>query len=149
MKINRTIRIKAVFLLVVFALNTMVGFACAVGMEFNSKHHSHHEEGTSQTVHHHHEGVKHHHHDEAAGRSDSKEEDNCCNKNVIQFSQLDKLLAHAINAGIEAPVTLVFLHAFYSSYLSPFAETAKQYRVVRPCFPNSPDIRVSIRSFQI
>jgi hypothetical protein len=147
MKINSTIQLKAAFLLVVFALNTMVGFACAVGMGFNSKHH--HEEASSSTATHHHESLKHHHHDEASAKKGAANDDNCCNKNVIQFSQLDKLLAHAVNTGIETPVTLVFLHAFYLSYLSPFAKISKQFRVVQPYFSNSPDIRVSIQSFQI
>lgn len=130
MKRSKTIQLKAVFLLAVFILNTMVGFACAVGLDmgFNSKHH-HHKEGT--TLHHH------------------QDSENCCNDEAIQFSQLDKLLAQAVNTGIEAPVMLVpdFL---YHPDLSSFTGEKK--------FPSSPKkpyvstargIRVSIQSFQI
>jgi hypothetical protein len=41
MKRNRSIKLKAIFLLVVFTLNTAVTFACAVGlnMGFNRSHH--------------------------------------------------------------------------------------------------------------
>ncbi|SHN34309.1 hypothetical protein [Chitinophaga sp. CF418] len=147
MKINSTIRLKAAFLLVVFALNTMIGFACAVGMGFNSKHH--HEEASSSAATHHHKSQKCHHHDEAPAKKGAANDDNCCNKNVIQFSQLDKLLTHAVSTGIETPVTIVFLHDFYLSYLSPFAKISKQNRVVHPYFSSSPDIRVSIQSFLI
>lgn len=118
MKRTRTIQIKAVFLLVVFALNTMVGFACAVGMEF----------------------ISHHHHDHHHA-------DHCCNKNVIQFSQLDKLLAQSVNTGIESPVAVILFPSFYLSYLAPSLKTEKQ--IPRQLFFDPPDIRVSIQSFQI
>ena len=57
MKINISIQLKAAFLLVVFGLNTLVGFACAVGvdMSFNSSHHD--EEAIE--VHVHADGTKH------------------------------------------------------------------------------------------
>lgn len=124
MKRTRTIQIKAVFLLVVFALNTMVGFACAVGMEF----------------------ISHHHHDHHHKASD-KHADHCCNKNVIQFSQLDKLLAQSVNTGIESPVAVILFPSFYLSYLAPSLKTEKQ--IPRQLFFDPPDIRVSIQSFQI
>ena len=41
MKRSPSIQLKAAFLLIVFSLNTVVGFACSVGLEmgFNSSHH--------------------------------------------------------------------------------------------------------------
>src|SRR4051794_29582246 len=107
MKRTSTIQIKAIFLLIVFVLNTMVGFACAVGVEFKSHHH------------------KHHHH-EASHKHDTSDDDHCCNKHVIKFSQLDKLLTQVVNAGIEAPVAFIFLPSFYLPYLSPSLITEKQ-----------------------
>ncbi|MVT42056.1 hypothetical protein GO495_15800 [Chitinophaga oryziterrae] len=125
MKRTRTIQIKAFFLLVVFALNTMAGFACAVGMELIAHHHD-----------------KHHHH-----KTSDKQDDHCCNKHVIKFSQLDKLLARSVNTGIESPVTFIFLPSFYLPYLAPSFKTEKP--IPRQRFFNPPDIRVSIQSFQI
>ncbi|WP_216823539.1 hypothetical protein, partial [Niastella vici] len=95
MKTNRTIQLKAIFLLVVFSLNTLVGFACAVGlnMGFNAKHH-HDDDPVSlaTATSHHHEGSTTHHHHKELAKSKATGDDNCCTENVIQFSQLDKLL---------------------------------------------------------
>jgi hypothetical protein len=152
MKRNRTIQLKAIFLLAVFALNTLVGFACAVGlnMGFNTKHH-HAEDPVSSaiTAHHHHEGVIHHHQEKATKTKNATEDGNCCKNEVIKFSQLDKLLAHAVYAGIEMPVILVHLHFLYQHYLSPFTQSHEQLQVVRPYISSSRGIRVSIQSFQI
>ena len=154
MSVRLSIQVKAAFLLLVFSLNTIVGFACAAGLDmgFNSKHHHHHDddEVSPTKVTHHHEGVKHHHDEELNNKNNkSTDDDNCCNKGVIKFSELDKLLTHVVNAGIEIPVIFVFLHSFYLPYLAPLAKTTKQIQVARRCYFNSPDIRVSIQSFQI
>lgn len=149
MRRNRTIQIKAIFLLIVFALNTMVGFACAVGleMEFNTKHHHVDSAVPVATKTHHHDNTDHHHHPKE--KKNPAEDDNCCNDNVIKFSQLDKLLAHAVNAGIEIPVMLVHLHFLYNTYLSSFTTDYEQIPVARPYISSSRGIRVSIQSFQI
>ncbi len=57
-----SIQLKAAFLLIVFSLNTIVGFACAVGLDlgFNSSHHPD-EEGRKTVVHVHADGEKHIH----------------------------------------------------------------------------------------
>jgi len=129
MKSNKVIQLKAVFLLAVFILNTMVGFACAVGMDmgFNSKHH-HHKEGT--TLHHH------------------QDNENCCNDEAIQFSQLDKLLTQAVNTGVEAPVAL--LHFTYQPDLLSFSKEKQPINSPKkPYVSSARGIRVSIQSFQI
>lgn len=148
---NKTISIKcsAAFLLMVFALNTLVGFACAMGadMGFNSPHH-HDDEVASTSVHHDHDSNSHHH--EEAEADKSKDDGNCCKDSVVQLSQQDKLLANVVTISLESPVTLVFLHSFYISFLSTSAAIINQEnRTVRWQFPASPDIRVSIQSFLI
>lgn len=148
MRTNKVIQLKAIFLLVVFSLNTLVGFACAVGlnMGFNTKHH--HQENAVAVAHHHHEGAAHHHH--ATKTKHSTEDDNCCNDGVIKFSQTDKLIAQAVNAGGEMPLMLVQLHFIYQlSYTSSFTTAHGQTQVVRPYVLSSRGIRVSIQSFQI
>jgi hypothetical protein len=152
MKPNRAIQLKAVFLLVVFSLNTIVGFACAVGlnMGFNKKHHHYDETVSRSTVSHHHEkGTAHHHHRGDQAKSKTTEDHNCCTDNAAQLSGSDKLLAQTINSGIETPVALVALHFLYSSNLSSFTQHTKKIQVVRPYVLNSRGIRVSIQSFQI
>ncbi|MBC9929030.1 hypothetical protein [Chitinophaga qingshengii] len=151
MKKSKTIQLKAIFLLIVFSLNTLVGFACAVGlnMGFPSKHH--HDEGaiTPVLTTHYHREATHHHGKEIAKAGKAADDDNCCNNNVIEFSQLDKLLAHTVDSGIETPVVLVHLHFFYQSYLPYFTQSREQAPVLRPYISSSRGIRVSIQSFQI
>ena len=151
MKRNSTIRLKAIFLLAVFALNTLVGFACAVGLDmgFNTKHHHTDEAVSASADDHHHDGKAHHHHEATTKAKEASEDENCCNDSVIKFSQLDKLLAHAVNTGIETPVMLVQLHFFYTSYFSPFTTIPEQIQVARPYILGSRGIRVSIQSFLI
>jgi ABC-type nickel/cobalt efflux system permease component RcnA len=152
MKPNRAIQLKAIFLLVVFSLNTLIGFACAAGMNmgFNKKHHHHNDPVSSATVSHHHETTHHHHHDEALTKKNATEDNNCCTDKASQLSGSDKLLAQTINTGSETPVALVFLHFLYSSDLSSlFTQNIKKVPVVRPFVLNSRGIRVSIQSFQI
>jgi len=148
---NASIRIKAVFLLAVFSLNTLVGFACATGlnMGFNAKHH-HDEETVSPAIGHHHKGATHHHEGKTSTVQKAREDNNCCNDVVIKFSQVDKLLTHAINAGIELPVMLASLHFLYLSHLSSFTQGhGRSLPVPRPYVVDSRGIRVSIQSFQI
>ena len=63
---NRTIsiKIKATLLITVFSLNTVMGFACSMGIDmgYNKSHHS--EEATEVSVHFHDDAKKHHHENE-------------------------------------------------------------------------------------
>lgn len=113
MKRKTSIQLKAAFLLMVFALNTVVGFACAVGVDlgFNSKHHQE-DEATEAVVHVHKEGKKHvhqekkekHSHDKSYSYDEANNEhkgsgdkDNCCNDKVNSFQQLDKSVPQTVN----------------------------------------------------
>ena len=61
MKRNKTIKFRAAFLLLVFGLNTVVGFACALGLDmgFNNSHQQ--EKTTDAAIHIHADGKKHVH----------------------------------------------------------------------------------------
>lgn len=64
MKLITSIKLKAAFLLVVFATNTIVGFACSLGLDmgYNSAHHE--EDATTEAVVHiHKDGKKHIHYE--------------------------------------------------------------------------------------
>jgi hypothetical protein len=64
MKKNRSIQLKAAILLMVFSLNTVVGFVCSLGLDigYNSKHHGV-DTATEAVVHIHKDGKKHIHHE--------------------------------------------------------------------------------------
>lgn len=94
MKRNKSIQIKAALLLVVFSLNTIIGFACSIGLKkilsssdhhdakktkavvhvhADGKKHIHHEkEDTKPVVHIHADGKKHIHHEKAVKPEEKK-----------------------------------------------------------------------------
>jgi len=121
MKPSRTIKYKALFLLVSFSLNSVIGFACSLGVDmgFNKGHHEHN--GKEQHKHSHnkhsdthgndHPGKhahKHNHnhtegHKQSTGNTVSfhaPEDENCCNGLVVDFQNLDKALAKS-NSGVQ------------------------------------------------
>lgn len=153
MKRNISIQLKATFLLLVFALNTVVGFACAVGldMDFNSTHHE--EAAVEVAVHVHADGKKYEHHDDSQKHQHKKHEDSkkddCCNDGVIKFQNLDKNLVQNVKVPVIAfdyiALTAV---AFSYNYLKVFSVVSQKI-LPRNFHPPPQDIRIAIRSFQI
>ena len=120
MKKIKSIQLKAAFLLIVFSLNTIIGFACAVGfdMSFNSNHHE--EEVAKTTEHVHDDGKKHlhnnaidHHDENVKVHHETSAKDNCCNDEVTKIIQQDKAVAPSVNI-----VSPVFFTALISSFYS-------------------------------
>ena len=163
---NRAIQVKAAFLLVVFSLNTVIGFACSIDIDmgFNTKHH--HEEATEASVHIHADGKKHlhhkkyahheetanHHHDEATNdhHKSKDEKDNCCNDGVMKITQLDKAVPQPVNVTLHPVFFTAFISSFYyiDTLYSSYVNTSIRY-FVRCYHPPIPDIRIAIQSFQI
>ena len=154
MKINKSIQLKAAFLLTVFALNTVVAFACSLGVDmgFNKHHHDENEEPVvakhshQHSTPHHHEhntGIAAHHHEKSEPGKDG-----CCNDKAIQFQQVDKSLRNTTNLLIKAPVFVAFMSAFYGVEMkNPLLALA--HTVIIPQYYPPPDIRITIQSFQI
>lgn len=162
MKRNISIQIKAAFLLIAFSMNTVVGFACSVGIDmgYNSKNH-HDEFETKGAVHVHEDGKKHvhpeqkesqsasHHHDEVNNPdNEGNDSDNCCNDQVTKFEQIDKAIPHS------SAVNFIFFTAFISSFYnidnlvaSQITKSTKYF--VRGHHPPIPDILIAIQRFQI
>ena len=150
MKINSSIQFKAAFLIIVFSLNTVIGFACAVGMDmgFNTSHH-HDEAAMEATMHVHTDGKKHIHHNDNDHHTSNNETDNCCNDQVMKFTQLDKSVPQSIKT-ISPTFLTAFVSAWYDIdilYTSYFDTSIKYF--VRSYHPPIPDIRIAIQSFQI
>ena len=161
---KRKYRIIAAFLLVVFSLNTILGFACSVGLDmgYNSKHH-HDDQALAAVVHIHSSGKKyvHHekhdrnnstkrpHHERAISNEINSENNDCCSGEVRKFGQADKVLPET--AGLVHPV---FLSPFIDGQFKVVFPTAFDIvKDIKPFFrsyhPPIPDIRIAIRSFQI
>jgi ABC-type nickel/cobalt efflux system permease component RcnA len=141
-----SIQFKAALLFIVFALNTIFGFACALGVNTALiEHISHTEEAHVSHAHIHTDGEKHHHHHE----KDPKEKDDCCNSHVVSFEHLDKIIATSVSIDF----TLHFFESPTSLFLNTTLQSSASSTRINYTFRNShlptEDIRVSIRSFQI
>lgn len=142
------IQLKAAFLLIIFSLNMMVGFACAVGinMGFNNTHHP-----DSGKIHVHASGKKHHHESNEQKHSHKRNngKDNCCTDKVLKISQTDKAVPQ-----VSQLVNPVFFTAYISTYyladiFYPSQVNTFKKHFVRGHHPPIPDIRIAIQSFQI
>jgi len=146
---NKSIQIKAAFLLIVFSLNTVIGFACAVGLDMGFNSHHHEESAIEVTENHHHD--KSHHNDEADihHHQTNNNKDNCCNDGVMKFQQVDKNIATSFSL-----INPLFFTSFLASYynidiLSSNNRISDVKYFVRRHHPPIPDIRIAIQSFQI
>ncbi len=143
MQRKKSIHLKAAFLLAVFSMNMVVGFACAVGLDMGFNSH-HHEESSIESV-----AIHHHHDNNVENHQTKNNKDNCCNDEVMQFQKIDKALASSIN--VVNPVSFTsYLASFYNlDVLPPSTQTSGIKYFVRSYHPPIPDIRIAIRSFQI
>lgn len=146
---NKSIQFKAAFLLIVFSLNTVIGFACAVGMNMGFNSHHHEESAIEVSENHHHD--KSHHHDEADihHHQTNNNKDNCCNDGVMKFQQVDKNIATSFSL-----INPLFFTSFLASYynigiLYANNRISELKYFVRSHHPPIPDIRIAIQSFQI
>ena len=153
MKTSLSLRLKAALLLIVFSMNTVIGFACAIGfdMDFNSEHHH---EGTEPHKHiheksEHHGHDKSHQHEQSINDQPGNEKDNCCHDKVINFEQLDKVVPSSVS--IVFPVLFISLvTSYYINSLLPYTDVVKNIKpFVRSYHPPICDIRIAIQSFLI
>ena len=154
-----SIKIKATLLIAVFSLNTVLGFACSLGLDmgYNKSHHT--KEATEVSVHVHADGKKHHHeneprkshHDESAAnhhdKKDASKKDDCCTNEIMQFQQSDKNLA--AKTGINIPVFVAILTNFFRIDNFKSVQSSSPKYIASYFHPPPPDIRIAIQSFQI
>ena len=141
-------------LLLVFSLNTIIGFACAVGMDmgFNTTHH--HDEEVIE-IHEHADGIKHNHQQQAEkhqhneNKSEKKEKGGCCNDDVQKFQSLDKALTQNAKTAIDVPVFAALISTFLGIDIFNIAKAYPPKYKARYFYPPPPDIRIAIQSFQI
>ncbi|MEO7922212.1 MAG: hypothetical protein ABIR30_00890 [Chitinophagaceae bacterium] len=160
MKRNTSIQLKAALLLIVFSMNTVLGFACSIGlnMGYNKSHHEE-LEVTDVSVHIHADGKKHHHEDEPKkshqdepapnhhDKKDASKKDDCCTNEIMQFQQSDKNLAAKV--GINMPVFVAIITNFLRiDIFEPVPSPIQKY-IASYFHPPPPDIRIAIQSFQI
>lgn len=153
MKRSLSIQFKAVFLLVVFSFNTVIGFACSVGLDMGFNSSNGHEKKHEVAADHHghtgdHNGKSHHQLVEANHHSRGAEKDNCCKDEVIKFEKVDKQGARSVSV----PASQLYFHTictpyFYFNALASDVHTPENKYFVRCHHPPIPDIRIAIQSF--
>ena len=146
---KKSIQFKAASLLIAFSLNTVIGFACAVGLDMGFNSHHHEQNAIEATENHHHD--KSHNHGEADihHHKANNEKDNCCNDEVMKFQKVDKNIATSFSS-INPVFFTSFLTSFYNiDILSSNNRISEIKYFVRSHHPPIPDIRIAIQSFQI
>jgi hypothetical protein len=146
-------RIRALILLMVFSLNTIIGFACSVGvsMGYNEKHHEHYQHHKHEKGHDHHHSHKSIHESVPSGSIIKAPVNDCCSGQVTSFAKLDKWVSYN-NLLIKAPVLFIQV---YNNFLNlesrqTYSSLNSNFQFVRrSCFLNDINIRIAIRSFQI
>lgn len=145
---KKSIQFKAAFLLIVFSLNTVIGFACAIGLDMGFNSH-HHEESAIEVSENHHHGKSHHDETDVHHHQTNNDKDNCCNDEVMKFQQVDKAIASSVT--LISPVLFTsFLASYYNIDILSFNSRISDIKCfVRRHHPPIPDIRIAIQSFQI
>lgn len=135
----------------VFSLNTLVGFACSVGLKmgYNTPHHGKEAEAK---VHIHKDGKKHVHKsvalkDHHAKASKPSKKDDCCKEKVIKLQTEDKNFQYA-KTNISTPVYIVPSNYLASVSLNIVQPNLQEY-IACHFHPPPQDIRIAIQSFQI
>lgn len=158
-------RCKALFLLVIFLLNTLVGFACALQIRYASPenkvngrahdHSSHSHEFDATEIKpkhssHSHQPANHEnaHKKLAHTNSESAEGNYCCQDEVIKFHSVDKIVSQFGSVVLKIPVIDIAIFQFTLLAALPVKKGFAKYIDNRQRPPTS-DIRVSIQSFQI
>jgi hypothetical protein len=166
MKTSRIIKFKALFLLVSFSLNSVIGFACSLGVDMgfysnytshgNDKQHkhadaNHQHEHDGMNSHRHQQEVKLHNHSYQQNNAVSftfQREDDCCKNFVANFQSMDKM----------RPKQNIVQQK--TTNISPFTELIAEANIKkgfvlhlrippREVDYSPPDIRVFIQSFLI
>ena len=143
MKINSSLRTKSLLLVILFFLNTMVGFACSIGWDTVFK------ERVFQTKLILSES-QHYALEEVADHHDEDSEDHCCKDEVEKFEKTDKLVSQSSNAGLSPVISSAFLSEYYyHDTLYPIIILPiNRYQLLKH-HPPIPDIRIARQSFQL
>ena len=132
-------------------MNTIIGFACAMGVDmgYNVHHHESEEMEQPDAMHspsmHHGETSKPGHHHPANESS----KDDCCNHSVKDLTLLSKTVPNKIS--IIQPVFFTpLVGAYVNADIFSYANTITNLHLfARSHHPPIPNIRIAIQSFQI
>jgi hypothetical protein len=154
MKRSKGTYYKALALLVVFGMNTLVIFACSFSSLFHSFHHQRSASSTDHSRTHQHPHANHvHQHDDPGSQNHGSvpgPNDNCCAKYVVVIEKADKSISRTIVAPNLFP-QVPFVATLISIFTPSPVETNKLFpeNTRRRIPPTIQDLRIVIQSFQI
>lgn len=142
-------RVKALFLLMVFSLNTVAGFACSIGVDmgYNTKHHDHPQSGHAVKHSHSHSHV----HKPITGAKLKAAKDDCCSDQVNDFNKLEKAIpdnGFLLQTPSFEISTAIFNLVATNEEVGPTVNSRFQF-VRRSCFLNDTDLLTAISRFRI
>ena len=173
MKRSLSIKLKAVFLLIVFSLSTLVSFACAAGLDmgYNKDHHkvqthpsaTEHAgigHGHSKNALHGHATVDNGgsashrdeitHHEQNGGDKKESTPDDCCRDAAAKFEKCDKLSPQTFNYNFQALfITFIINPYFNANAITSLLHTPNSRYFIRNHHPPIADTRIAIQSFLI
>ena len=145
-------------LLIVFLLNTVVGFACAIGIDmgFNSAHlahensgHGHHQSKTDRHALNGHQHV-HNSHEQVQHPKQDANKDNCCKDEAAKLTKSDKLNNPVLDLSqISQPFMLLVGNVYPQIAELRLPSNVSNAYFSRHCRSPIRDVRISIQSFQI
>ncbi len=143
---NKGLYIKAMVLLAVFSMNTVMSFACSLSSFVHSFHHSVSSSKQAGLHHHAHEAADHHHGEEKVPMKG----DECCSADLVKVEKADKSPGRSIQ--LPLPLwsnALAPQHSYtlYKPVTIPGALFADAWRWRPPM--TIQDLRIVIQSFQI
>ena len=144
---------KAFTLLIVFAMNMLLGFACSIGVNMGYNQNHHHFDVASDKYSGPTPGDCHNVVSRDANSGDTPDSSNdkdCCSHGVVKFFQLDKNTSTP-NPDLLVPAQLIGNHRTYQMELLQYLQNSepKTHHFVRSNHPPIHDIRTAIQSFLI
>ena len=161
MKTRLSIKFKAIFLTIIFLMNTIVGFACTVGIDmgYNKSHHSEPQAVVKNTAHSHPPGTKKHSHQHAHTKTPTSKhhekehrdkKDDCCKDEVAKFLSIDKQTVKSTIIKVPLLLQEVIIPVYGQlAIVAHGVHTPNNSYFVRCHHPPIPDIRTAVKSFQI
>ncbi|RAJ28116.1 hypothetical protein [Pedobacter cryoconitis] len=143
---------KAIFLLVIFLLNTIVGFGCALGMDGNHNDEGHsHAQSTAHVHkdHDHHLAIGHEHKSAPVPGVNFSKQDLCCKTLVNDLVTQSKLVPGSSKVLVVLPVLWLPDYSYGLLIPETVLELDQSFCVDQRERPPNKDIRIVIQSFQI
>lgn len=131
-------KVKAIFLLFIFHLNTAIGLNCALHKDVDccAEVAEYHDANLSSYI------INH-------SLTSIDKKDSCCQGIVNNFSSLAKLVPQTLKVDIQLPIALTTSYHHYDLTTLPDVQLKIQNFVVKRQRPPTLDTRIIIQSFQI